>query len=121
MKWVGYNQMLKDRQRRDELRANLQTDIDHIKAELKATNLAKRGWIRLQEGATEIYEETEEFVSENRGLSAIIAGAIALVILRKPLSKLFNNQVDHEGDQTEDHPNHPQDHEQAEQEPQQTG
>ncbi len=91
MKWVGYNQMMKDRARRDAIRSRFDTDVDHIKAELSFSNLGKRAAIRAKEGAAQIYEETSDFVSQHKTLVSIVAGVGTLWLLRKPISGLFSD------------------------------
>lgn len=78
-----------DRELRDAARANLMADIEHLRTSFSAKGLAGRVGNRIGDGAADVYEIAKDRADDNRGLIAVLIGAIALWLGRGPILEIL--------------------------------
>ncbi|WP_298303252.1 hypothetical protein [uncultured Erythrobacter sp.] len=70
---------------RDSARKVLMTDIEHARTTFSAKGLTSRYLGGVAEGAKDVYEVARVHTVDNRGIIAIVLGALALWFGREPL------------------------------------
>lgn len=101
---------IEDRALRDAARAVVDEDIALLRASLGEQGVASRvsqsvGTTitgRLRAGATDVLDQAKEAASDNRGILAVLVGAILLWLMRGPLLALLEDDNDPETDDNAD-------------------
>lgn len=78
-----------DRELRDAARAVFLADIEHAKTSFSAKGMAQRIGGRIGDGAKDVYEVAKVQADDNRGIIAVLIGAIALWFSREPILELL--------------------------------
>lgn len=84
-----WQQFLEDRALRDAARANFLADLEHARTSLSGKGIAERVVDRIGEGARDVLEQASETAEDNRGILAVLIGAIVLWFARGPILGLL--------------------------------
>ena len=84
-----WQQFLEDRALRDAARANFLADLEHARTSLSGKGIAERVVDRIGEGARDVLEQASETAEDNRGILAVLIGAIVLWFARGPILELL--------------------------------
>ena len=79
---------------RDSSRKVLMADIDHARATFSAKGLSSRYLGGVAEGARDVFEVAKVQTVDNRGIIAIVLGALALWFGREPLLAAMAEEFD---------------------------
>ena len=82
-------QFLEDRALRDAARAVFVADITHARSSLSAKGVATRVGSRIGDGAKDVFEVARLQAEDNRGILAILIGALVLWFAREPIREIF--------------------------------
>ena len=91
-------QLREDRLLRDAALAVVKGDIARIRSDLEGRNIGERALHRLGDGASELLDQASEKAADNKGVVALLAGAIVLWFARFPILELFGFDTDYEDD-----------------------
>ena len=91
-------QFIEDRAIRDAAFDVLKADIEHAKVSLAPKGVVGRVGGRIGDGAKDVFEVAKTNADDNRGVLAILLGALALFLARGPILELFRGQQDDEED-----------------------
>ncbi|KPP93229.1 hypothetical protein [Erythrobacter sp. HL-111] len=69
--------------------AVLKADIDHAKKSFAPKAVATRAGTRVKEGAEEVFELAKERADDNRGVIAVLIGALFLFLARQPILEIL--------------------------------
>lgn len=78
-----------DRELRDAAKAVLLADLEHAKASFSAKGVATRIGGRIGDGAKDVLEVAKVQADDNRGVIAMLIGAIALWMGRTPILEIL--------------------------------
>lgn len=81
--------MASDRHLRNSARALLAADVDHLRNNLSTKSFAARALDRINEGATELYDEAVEMAEDNKGALAALVAAILVWFARNPILEML--------------------------------
>ena len=81
------------RELRDASRAVLMADIDHAKSEFSPKGLTSRYLGGVTEGAKDVFEVAKVHAEDNRGIIALLIGAIVLWLGREPILEALDLEV----------------------------
>ena len=81
------------RELRDASRAVLMADIDHAKAEFSPKGLTSRYLGGIADGAKDVFEVAKVHAEDNRGIIALLLGAIVLWFGREPILEALDLEV----------------------------
>lgn len=79
---------------RDSSKQVLMADIEHARATFSAKGLTNRYLGGVAEGAKDVYEVAKVHTVDNRGIIAIVLGALALWFGREPLLAAIAEEVE---------------------------
>jgi len=79
---------------RDSSRKVLLADIEHARATFSAKGLTSRYLGGVAEGAKDVYEVAKVHTVDNRGVIAIVLGALALWFGREPLLQAMAEEIE---------------------------
>ena len=92
---------VEDKALRDAARAVLNADLAHAKASLSGKGLANRLTTRVAEGAKDVAEVAKVHADDNRGVLAVLIGALILWLARTPILEVFGiEQSDSDAEET---------------------
>jgi ATP-dependent Clp protease ATP-binding subunit ClpA len=100
---------IEDRALRDAARAVLDEDIARLRASLDEQGVGSRVSSSLREtvggrirtGASDVFEQAKQSATDNRGILAILIGAILLWLMRGPLLALLEGSAEDADAETE--------------------
>ncbi|QIQ86162.1 hypothetical protein [Erythrobacter sp.] len=81
--------LAEDRALRNAALAVLKADIEHAKESFTPKSIAARTGTRLKEGAEEVYEIAKDRADDNRGVIAVLIGALFLFLARQPILEIL--------------------------------
>lgn len=81
--------LAEDRALRNAALAVLKADVAHAKVSFAPKSIAARTGTRLKEGAEEIYEIAKDRADDNRGVIAVLIGALFLLLARQPILEIL--------------------------------
>lgn len=84
-------QFVEDRALRDAARSVLIADIAHARNSLSGKGIATRVTSRIADGAKDVFEVAKVQAEDNRGILAILIGALVLWLAREPLLEALGN------------------------------
>lgn len=91
-----------DRALRDAAKALITADIAILRANLAGKGFGERIADRINEGATDLFEEAVDLADSNRGVMAALLAAVLLWFTRNPIIALFtDNGVSDDADEIE--------------------
>ena len=79
------HQMQQDKLLRDAALALVKADVDRLKSDFQARSLGERAMDRAIEGAEELVDEAQEMAADNKGVLALLLGAVAVWFARNPI------------------------------------
>lgn len=82
-------QFIEDRALRDAAKAVLLADIEHARTNLTAKGVADRVGGRIGDGAKDVFEAAKAQAEDNRGILAVLIGAVLLWLAREPIMELL--------------------------------
>ena len=82
-------QFYEDRELRNAAKAVLLADIEHARTSFSAKGVAERIGGRIGDGARDVVDIAKDHADDNRGIIAILIGALFLWISREPLLELL--------------------------------
>jgi len=82
---------------RDSSRKVLMADIEHTRTTFSAKGLTSRYFGGVIEGGKDVYEIAKVHTVDNRGIIAIVLGALALWFGREPLLAAMAQDLENEG------------------------
>lgn len=82
-------QLREDRALRDAAKAVLMADIEHARASFSAKGVADRVGTRIGDGAKDAFEVAKVNADDNRGIIAILIGAVLLWLSREPILEIL--------------------------------
>nr|WP_298927677.1 hypothetical protein [uncultured Erythrobacter sp.] len=82
-------QFYEDRAMRDAAREVLMADIAHAKASLSGKSIAGRITGRIGDGAKDVFEVAKTQGEDNRGIIAVLLGALILWLTRGPILEIL--------------------------------
>jgi hypothetical protein len=88
--------LAEDRALRNAALAVLKADIEHAKTTFAPKAIATRTGARMKEGAEEVYELAKERADDNRGIIAVLIGALFLFLARQPILEILGLAEPHE-------------------------
>ncbi|ABC63236.1 hypothetical protein [Erythrobacter litoralis] len=100
MKWYE-RELREDRRLRDAAKALLLADVERVKEDFSSRSLTHRAADRLQEGASEIFDQASEVAQDNKGVLAVLVGAVLLWFARNPIMSTLGFASDSEDAETE--------------------
>ena len=83
------NQFIEDRALRDAARGVLKADIAHARAAFSGKSIASRIAGRIGDGAQDVVEVAKTNAENNRGILAILLGAVVLFFAREPILEIL--------------------------------
>jgi hypothetical protein len=89
---------VEDRELRDAALAVLKSDIGHAKETFKPGNIASRVGGQVAAGAEEVFELAKDRADDNRGVIAVLLGAITLFLARGPILEILGFAKPEEND-----------------------
>jgi len=81
--------LAEDRALRNAALSVLKADIEHAKKTFAPKSVATRTGTRMKEGAEEVYELARERADDNRGIIAVLIGALFLFLARQPILEIL--------------------------------
>lgn len=81
--------LAEDRALRNAALAVLKADIEHAKKTFAPKSIAARTGTRLKEGAEEVYELAADKADDNRGVIAVLVGALFVFLARRPILEIL--------------------------------
>ena len=81
-----------DRAIRDAALALVKADFAHLKHDLSSKGLSERMLGSVGEGAKDVLEKAGDAAENNRGIFAVLVGAIVLWFARNPIMDLFSGE-----------------------------
>lgn len=90
-------QFLEDRALRDSARAVLLADIEHARTSLTPKAVSERVTGRIGDGAKDVLEVAKTQADDNRGIIAILIGAVLLWLARGPILEILGLDPESEG------------------------
>ncbi|MEC7623831.1 MAG: hypothetical protein VYA25_06595 [Pseudomonadota bacterium] len=93
--------MLEDKHLRDSVRALVEADVEHIKADFANKGMAKRALFRLRENAGELYDEALDVADSNKGAVAAVFAALVVWFARNPLLDMVGLGIEQDDERTE--------------------
>ena len=100
----GLDQQFKeDKALRDAALGVLKADIEHAKTSLTGKAIADRMGSRIGDGAKDVVEIAKGHADDNRGILAVLIGALLLWFVREPILDLlgFGSASEHDSDPRE--------------------
>lgn len=82
-------QLREDRLLRDAALALVKSDYANLRADFSGKSIGDRVAGRVHDGALDIFEEAVELADSNRGVLAVLIGAILLWFARNPIMALL--------------------------------
>ena len=82
-------QMREDRQLRDSAKSVLLADIDHTRSTFSAKGMAERVGGNIGEGVKDVFHTAKIHADDNRGLLALLMGALLLWFARGPIGEIL--------------------------------
>lgn len=82
-------QFVEDKALRDSAREVLMADIDHARGTFSAKGVAGKIGGRIGDGAKDVFEVAKVNASDNRGILAVLIGALALFFARGPIMEVL--------------------------------
>lgn len=103
------DRFIEDRAIRDAARAVLAEDIEHLRASLSEEGIASRvssgvtGTIsnRIRTGARDVLEQAKAQAGDNKGVLAVLVGALVLWFARGPILEWIEGLLEESSDETE--------------------
>jgi len=98
---------IEDRALRNAARSVIQADIEHARESFTPGNIAAQVGSRIAEGAEEVAGIAKDRADDNRGVIAILLGALFLFIARRPILEILGlseaeNEDEHDTDAPEE-------------------
>ncbi|MFL0356698.1 hypothetical protein ACI5KX_09475 [Erythrobacter sp. GH1-10] len=90
-----------DRALRDAAKAVLLADIEHARTTFSGKGLAERVTGRVGEGAKDVFEVAKTHTQDNRGIIALLMGAVLLWFAREPILDILAEGLDEPEDRSE--------------------
>jgi len=81
--------LAEDRALRNAARAVLESDIEHARRTFAPASLARRTGGRIREGAEDVFELAKDRADDNRGVIAVLIGALFLYLARQPILEIL--------------------------------
>ena len=81
--------LAEDRALRNAALAVLKADIEHAKTTFAPKSIARRTGTRMKEGAEEVYDLAIDKADDNRGVIAVLIGALFLFLARQPILEIL--------------------------------
>ncbi len=91
-----YVRLLEDRAMRDSAKSLVRSDFTHVKEDLSSRSLGSRLKMRASDGASELLDEATEIAKDNKGVLAVLIGALSLWIMKNPILSFFEDEEDDE-------------------------
>ncbi|GAA4037780.1 hypothetical protein [Parerythrobacter jejuensis] len=82
-------QLIEDRALRNAARALVKADIARLKSDLDNRGVGARALDRAKDGAAEVFDKASSSADSNKGILALLIGAIILWFARNPILALF--------------------------------
>lgn len=82
-------QFLEDRALRDAARGVFMADVVHARTTFSKKGLAERVGGRIGDGAKDVFEVAKTNADDNRGIIAVLLGAILLWLAREPILEIL--------------------------------
>lgn len=89
-------QLQEDRLLRNAAYALVKADVANLRADLASKGIGDRVIDRFHDGAVDIFEEAVGLADSNRGILAVLMGAVVLWFARNPILSLFTDDEDAE-------------------------
>ena len=83
--------MREDRAVRDAAKALVSADIAYVKSSMSAKTIGERVLDSVGEGAKDVVEQAADAAENNRGVFAVLIGAVVLWFARNPIMSLFDD------------------------------